>query len=620
MKKFCVILLLPITFLGNAQIIDQMTFERGDDSEAQAAESCGKQGNCTPCTSCNAGNALTVVDDIVGAGSYAGKARVPRCYERSEWRMNTNASEGSTYWYGWSVYLPNDFTSEGWYTILTQIKQRQASSCVGGADHTMTVNSANRLRFDIREDVATDLGHIDEFKGKWAHFVLQITYRSNSTGSYQLWVKSGEEAYELKADRSGVRTAACSGAIYYFKYGIYTGDPCKPGPDLKTVYVDSYRMGNSSATFDDVRPDQGGEPVPENPEPKPPCDGDNLAAGGSIHSASGAQEGNPASNLIDGVSDTDANRWSSLGYPQWVIVDLGSSQSVQAVKLQAIQQRNYSYQVYASESLAEVQNKAASALVVETTDQAAASFVARPARYVRLEVTGASNYSGEWVSLRELEIIGNCEDDPVPPGEGGLISIRAQGDCGDERMELRIEGQKVGEWTVGTSFSSYEYEGYSGGQVSVAFVNDAVSDCDRNLTVDYVEVCGQRYQTETVATKTGDCCQGVADKLFTNSDFDFGNLACSSSFYQSEKAREQSFLGKGSWSLRSYPNPATDELTVEGLADYQVTLYTLTGRLVMQRSYPAGRAALDVRNVLPGTYVLKMQSDQGEVSRRIVVE
>ena len=75
--------------------------------------------------------------------------------------------------------------------------------------------------------------------------------------------------------------------------------------------------------------------------------------------------------------------------------------------------------------------------------------------------------------------------------------------------------------------------------------------------------------------------------------------------------------------FRSYPNPAHAQLTVEAedSEEYQVTLYDMTGRLMMQRSHLKGRTQLDISHVRPGLYVVKLRDgEQREVRQRIVIE
>ena len=75
--------------------------------------------------------------------------------------------------------------------------------------------------------------------------------------------------------------------------------------------------------------------------------------------------------------------------------------------------------------------------------------------------------------------------------------------------------------------------------------------------------------------------------------------------------------------FRSYPNPAHAQLTVEAPDSdhYQVTLYDMTGRLMMQRDHLKGKAELDIRHLRSGVYLLKLRDrEQREVRQRVVIE
>ena len=73
--------------------------------------------------------------------------------------------------------------------------------------------------------------------------------------------------------------------------------------------------------------------------------------------------------------------------------------------------------------------------------------------------------------------------------------------------------------------------------------------------------------------------------------------------------------------LRIYPNPASNQLIVEGKHDYQVSLCDLTGRPVMQRDHLSGKTTLDISHLRSGVYLIKAQDAQGQLNQqRIVVE
>ncbi|WP_156825864.1 carbohydrate-binding domain-containing protein, partial [Lewinella cohaerens] len=107
------------------------------------------------------------------------------------------------------------------------------------------------------------------------------------------------------------------------------------------------------------------------------------------------------------------------------------------------------------------------------------------------------------------------------------VTIRARGNCGSESMQLIIDGITVQTFTLTTTETSYSYTGFNNGQqIQVAFTNDGTTSggCDKNIYVNYIEVDGTTYQTETSATRTG--C-GDTEWLWCNGNFDFGNISCS---------------------------------------------------------------------------------------------
>lgn len=206
---------------------------------------------------------------------------------------------------------------------------------------------------------------------------------------------------------------------------------------------------------------------------------------------------------------------------------------------------------------------------------------------------------------------GSDTSTPEPPKDSDRVTIRAQGDCGDEVMELRVDGSKVKEWTVSTSLNDYTYEGFLGGEVSVHFVNDRYRDggeCeDSNLTVDYLDVCGAKYETEERATETASCCvEESPEKLYTNGNFNFGNLSCSSATQASRVDQPGSTNVKQVGTLQVYPNPAREQIVVRGPEHYNATLYNLNGKIIRHQTQQSRSSQLDVATVPPGVYLLQV--------------
>ncbi len=126
-----------------------------------------------------------------------------------------------------------------------------------------------------------------------------------------------------------------------------------------------------------------------------------------IVSASAAQNGYPAENLFDNDTGQQA-RWSAQGFPQSVVIDYGEVKNITGTRLWTYQNRAYQYTV-------EVSNNPTSGFVqivnrnnnTTTGSPITDNFAAQSGRYVRLTVTGASGYAGDWVSITEFEIITN---------------------------------------------------------------------------------------------------------------------------------------------------------------------------------------------------------------------
>ncbi|MFK8110793.1 MAG: DUF4347 domain-containing protein [Rubripirellula sp.] len=110
---------------------------------------------------------------------------------------------------------------------------------------------------------------------------------------------------------------------------------------------------------------------------------------------------------------------------------------------------------------------------------------------------------------------------PDPTGSGSQITIRAAGVSNDEVMDLRINGQTVNTWSgVGGNAYAGQFQNYSftadqtvsADQIQIAFTNDLFVDgvVDRNLRIDWIEVDGQRFETEAPSVfSTGTWLPGI---------------------------------------------------------------------------------------------------------------
>ena len=209
---------------------------------------------------------------------------------------------------------------------------------------------------------------------------------------------------------------------------------------------------------------------------------------------------------------------------------------------------------------------------------------------------------------------------------GGIV-IRAKGATGSERMSLMVDGETRQSWTVATAPDDYTYQGYSGGVIQISFDNDLFTETeDRNLAVNYIRVCGAKYESNGEGV-VRDACGTDNDRgfawLYCSGSFTFGNVGCNSNARTVATVATKTSEFDEPWaaSFSTYPNPVSEQLTVQGGKNYRVTIYDMAGQVVLAFDHLEGKRQLNVGSVRPGLYLIKLQDDQQrEVRQRIIVE
>lgn len=206
-------------------------------------------------------NRLNQVSSPVRGGRVAFEHWVEKCGERSEFStMRTRI--GSTYWYGWSVYIPDRRLSDS-YDILAQWATYPTSrrfAC--GANGSYMIRSGDSISFNFqrqgeRSDVecsSYSLGSTSEFQGKWVDFVMHAKWTGNRDGFVRLWTKVGNGSYVQKVNYTGRTFWNDEGDGPYFKMGLYKGDPNWSGAAPQYIYTDEFRLGDVNSNFDEVAP------------------------------------------------------------------------------------------------------------------------------------------------------------------------------------------------------------------------------------------------------------------------------------------------------------------------------------------------------------------------------
>jgi len=215
---------------------------------------------------CEEGQHNKEVKTPVRSGERAFEHYVEACGERAELAMQ-RTEIGEAYWYGWSMYVPEDFDEREHYTIVMQLaawpSPRDGEFPCGGIGHKINIGSGGTLAYDLQhageeKDAVCEeypLGNLDEIRGKWVDFVMRAKWTGNPNGFLQLWMKTeGEADYQQKIDYGGRTWWNDEDDGPYFKMGVYTGEEGWPGPPSRTIYTDEYRLGDADAGFEAVAP------------------------------------------------------------------------------------------------------------------------------------------------------------------------------------------------------------------------------------------------------------------------------------------------------------------------------------------------------------------------------
>jgi len=113
-------------------------------------------------------------------------------------------------------------------------------------------------------------------------------------------------------------------------------------------------------------------------------------------------------------------------------------------------------------------------------------------------------------------------------GGGGVpITVRARGTSGSERIEVRVGGNTITTWTLGTGMGNWETSTQYSGGLTVCFTNDGDN---RDVQIDYVVVNGQTRQSENQSYNTGvwqdgSCGGSNSEWLHCNGCIGYGDVS-----------------------------------------------------------------------------------------------
>ncbi|WZN42178.1 discoidin domain-containing protein [Chitinophaga pollutisoli] len=103
-------------------------------------------------------------------------------------------------------------------------------------------------------------------------------------------------------------------------------------------------------------------------------------------------------------------RWSASVYPQWLEVDLGAVYDISKTEVVCLNDRAYQFTLQSKTtsggSFTQIVNRSANTKGGSAASPITDNFGPVAARYVRITVTGAADYTGTWASIAELRVFG----------------------------------------------------------------------------------------------------------------------------------------------------------------------------------------------------------------------
>lgn len=165
------------------------------------------------------------VTDIIGLmeSSDCGENSVRSEIAEDVWEDNRlGEAQPTQRWYSWNVYLPNDYPIQNTGKLL--LAQFHNSECPhlsftsrGGEDNGRLYYETMKLwKGDCKATARKQITSIQNLRGKWTNFTLEMIWKNNETGVANLWL-NGEQ---VLAHRGPTLTLKKENKNY-LKVGIY---------------------------------------------------------------------------------------------------------------------------------------------------------------------------------------------------------------------------------------------------------------------------------------------------------------------------------------------------------------------------------------------------------------
>lgn len=221
---------------------------------------------------------IELSQEQVRQGKYSYKHFAKNCSKRAELGFEPTKI-GSTYWIGWSIFIPSDFDPKDHFTIITQQaawpSPRAYTLACGGNGHKIAINSNGTIDFSLQYLKQTGetgvktknenacrtfrIGHVDQWKGKWVDLVQNSKWSEKGDGFLKQWVRIGSNNtadYKVVIDYRGPTwwDEETENLGPFHKMGLYYGSEDWKGQTPQYIWTDEYKLGDKNSSLDEVSP------------------------------------------------------------------------------------------------------------------------------------------------------------------------------------------------------------------------------------------------------------------------------------------------------------------------------------------------------------------------------
>lgn len=151
---------------------------------------------------------------------------------KSQW----SKSEPKEYWYGWSIYFPEDYISQNKYTIPYLGQFWQGDRGESGQSPTVNFTESGESYRANGSPVDSD----NELRGKWHKVEMHIRWSTLPDGFVRVY-GNGRLVYELE------NAVTANRARMFFKYGIYRTK------DNSTAYPPDFKYPTQVVYYSNVK-------------------------------------------------------------------------------------------------------------------------------------------------------------------------------------------------------------------------------------------------------------------------------------------------------------------------------------------------------------------------------